>query len=334
MLEELEILARMALAVVVAILATIGRRLFRGPLVASWSWSTEFTVVSLRAGISAALADPDVAALRRLEGRMDPRLPRPLRRTVAVERIALGGRPAERLTRTGSAARAGDVLYFHGGGYVGGSPASHRRFVASLVATTTARAWVPDYRLAPEHPYPGAVDDASAAYRSLLDMGVEPERLLLGGDSAGGGLSIALLLRLRREGVSLPAGAVLFSPYVDLAHTGSSPARNARTDYLPAFEPGRPNDTYLGDVDPRTPEASPLYGDLSGLPPLLIVAGDREAILDDSIRLFDRAIAHGVPATLHLGEDMPHVHPAVLPGHPASREALARVKSWVSGVLV
>lgn len=334
MLEELKIVFRMVLAIVFAIGAMVGRRLLRGPLVASWSWSTELTVVSLRAGITAALADPDVAALRRLEGRLDPQMPGPLRRTIAVERIKLGGRPAERLTRTDTAGGAGDLLYFHGGGYVGGSPASHRRFVASLVDLTQARAWVPDYRLAPEHPYPAAVDDASAAYGSLLDMGIEPGRLVIGGDSAGGGLAMALLLRLRREHMPLPAAAVVFSPYVDLAHTGSSPARNARTDYLPAFEPGKPNVTYLGDVDPRTPEASPLYGDLTGLPPLLIVAGDREAILDDSIRLFDRAIAHGVPATLHLGEDMPHVHPAVLPGHPASREALARVKSWVSGVLV
>jgi acetyl esterase/lipase len=333
MIGELKIVLRMAIAIVLAVLATIWRRIRRGPVVGSWSFSTEATVVMLRAGIDSALDTPDLASLRRVEARLDPPLPRALKQSVRVEQVTLGGRPTERVTRSSGTDPTLDVLYLHGGGYVGGSPASHRRFVATLVDATGVRAWVLDYRLAPEYPFPAAVDDAASAYRELLSGGIEPGRLIVGGDSAGGGLAVALLLRLRADGLSRPAGALLFSPYVDLAHTGGSPERNAATDYVPAMKPGRAHTEYLGDVDPRTPQASPLYGDLAGLPPLLIVSGDREAILDDSIRLHDRAVEHGVDSALHLGEDMPHVYPAVLPRHDASTIAIQRVAAWVGRVL-
>ena len=333
MIEELKLFLQIVVAVVLAVLGRIARRLVRGPVVASWSWNTELAVTSMRAGISAALTDPDVPALRRLEARIDPPLPKRLRRSVSVAETSLGGRPAECLTRKGDLDRSGDLLYFHGGGYVGGSPASHRRFVAALVRETRTRAWVPDYRLAPEHLFPAAVDDAYAAYGELLADGIEPQRLLLGGDSAGGGLAMALLLRIRSEGQPFPAGAMLFSPYVDLEHTGESVLRNAATDYVPAFDAGRANTEYLGDTDPRTPEASPLYGDLTGLPPLLVFAGDREMILDDSIRLVERAVELGVETSFHIGEDMPHVWPAVLPDEPASLLALGRVGDWTAEIL-
>ena len=329
----MKLFLRIIIAVVAALFGAVARRLVRGPVVASWSWNTELAVTSMRAGISVALTDPDVPALRRLEARLDPPLPKRLRRSVSVAKTNLGGRPAECLTRRGDLERAGDLLYFHGGGYVGGSPASHRRFVAALVWQTRTRAWVPDYRLAPEHRFPAAVDDAYAAYGALLDDGIDPQRLLLGGDSAGGGLAMALLLRIRSEGEPLPAGAMLFSPYVDLEHTGESAARNAATDYVPFLHAGRANTEYLGDADPRTPEASPLYGDLAGLPPLLVFAGDREMILDDSIRLVERAVDSGVETSFHIGEDMPHVWPAVLPEEPASLLALGRVGDWTADIL-
>lgn len=332
MIGELKIVVRMAFAILLAVLATMWRRIRRRPAVASWSLTTEATVVALRSGIDSALGTPDLASLRRVEARLDPPLPRAVRRMVRVDRVTLGGRPAERITASPDSGPTFDLLYLHGGGYVGGSPASHRRFVATLADTIGLRAWVLDYRLAPEHPFPAAVDDAASAYRELLAGGIEPERLLVGGDSAGGGLAVALMLRARAVALPLPAGALLFSPYVDLAHTGRSPQRNAATDYVPAMERGRAHFEYLGDADPRTPEASPLYGDLRGLPPLLIVSGDREAILDDSIRLHDRAVEHGVASTLHLGEDMPHVYPAVLPGHVASAVAIQLVASWVGRV--
>ncbi len=329
----IKLFLRIIFAVVAALLGAVARRLVRGPLVASWSWNTELAVTSMRAGISVGLTDPDVPALRRLEARLDPPLPKRLRRSVSVAKTNLGGRPAECLTRRGDLERAGDLLYFHGGGYVGGSPASHRRFVAALVWQTRTRAWVPDYRLAPEHRFPAAVDDAYAAYGALLDDGIDPQRLLLGGDSAGGGLAMALLLRIRSEGKPLPAGAMLFSPYVDLEHTGESASRNAATDYVPFLHAGRPNREYLGETDPRTPEASPLYGDLAGLPPLLVFAGDREMILDDSIRLVERAVDSGVETSFHIGEDMPPVWPAVLPEEPASLLALGRVGDWTADIL-
>jgi acetyl esterase/lipase len=333
LIAEHKLLFRIVVAVLVAVLGRIVRRLVRGPIVVTWSWNTELTVASMRAGIDTALRDPDVAALRRLEARIDPPLPKRLRRSVRFTPTTLGGRPVECLTRRGNLDRAGELLYFHGGGYVGGSPATHRRFVAALVQETRTRAWVPDYRLAPEHPFPAAVDDAQAAYEALLRDGIDPQRVLLGGDSAGGGLAMALLLRIRSTGGPLPAGAVLFSPYIDLEHTGESPVRNEATDYLPPIERGRANTTYLGNADPRTPEASPLYGNLTGFPPLLVFAGDREAILDDATRFVRRALECDVSAVLHIGEDMPHVWPAVLPDQAASLLALGRVADWTASIL-
>jgi len=333
MIGELKIVVKMAVAILLALLSMIWRRIRRGAAVASWSFSTEATVVTLRAGINSALGTPDLVSLRRVEARLDPPLPRALQRSVGVHQVTLGGLPGEQLVGSAVDDPTLDLLYLHGGGYVGGSPASHRRFVATLVDAIGARAWVLDYRLAPEHRFPAAVDDAASAYRALLAGGIEPGRLIVGGDSAGGGLAVALMLRIRADSLPLPAGALLFSPYVDLAHTGRSPQRNAATDYVPPMERGRPHVEYLGDVDPRTPEASPLYGDLAGLPPLLVVSGDREAILDDSIRLRDRAVDDGVEATLHLGEDMPHVYPAVLPRHDASVIAIQQVAAWVGAVL-
>jgi acetyl esterase/lipase len=171
------------------------------------------------------------------------------------------------------------------------------------------------------------------AYTSLLDRGVSPAHLVLAGDSAGGGLAAALLLRLRDEGSPLPAAAVLFSPYTDLAHTSESIITNASTDYLPLGEI-RPNTEYLGAHDAKDPYASPVYGEFDGIPPLLVFAGGREMILDDSVRLVERARAYGCEATLHLAPDMYHVWPALLPGHPETMVAEAKTAAFVSQYVV
>jgi acetyl esterase/lipase len=330
---ELKIVFAVVFAVVSALFIRFWRRLLRGPAVASWSWAVELTVVAMRAGINAVIGRSDLPALRRLGSRLDPPLLRGLRSLVDVEGVSLGGRPAERHTRRGELAARGDLLYLHGGGYAAGSPASHRNLVASLTWETGLRAWALAYRLAPEHPFPSAVDDAEAAYRELLDAGIDPNRLVIAGDSAGGGLAMALLLRLKSVGVPLPAGAFLFSPYVDLEHTGASLVANAETDYLPRVPPGDANDEYLAGADPRLPEASPLHGDLTDLPHLLILAGDREMIFDDGTRLVERARAAGVSADLHVGTDMPHVWPALFPYHPASKLAFARIADWVAATV-
>ena len=323
----------MGLAVLSALFRRVWRRLVRGPIVPSWSWAVELTVVAMRAGIVTTLGNRDLPSLRRLGARLDPPLLRRLRHLVSVEAVSLGGRPAERHARRHDLEHRGDLLYLHGGGYAAGSPASHRNLVASLTWETGLRGWVPAYRLAPEHPFPAAVDDAEAAYRDMLDSGIEPHRLVVGGDSAGGGLAMALLLRLKERGVPLPAGTLLFSPYVDLEHTGGSLVTNYPTDYLPWFPPGEVNRVYLDGADPRLPEASPLYGDLTGLPPLLILGGDKEMIFDDATRLLDAARRDGVDADLHVGRDMPHVWPALFPHHPATKLALAHLADWVTASL-
>jgi acetyl esterase/lipase len=217
------------------------------------------------------------------------------------------------------------LLYLHGGGYIGGSAATHRQFVSVLTWALGTRTFVPDYRLAPEHRFPAAVDDAVAVFE-----GLEAQHIVVAGDSAGGGLACALLLRLRDEGLDLPAGAILFSPYTDLEHTAPSIAANAATDYLPLGVPS-PNVAYLGDHDPKDPLASPIYGDFTGIPPLLVFAGSREMILDDATRLAERAASDGVSVTLHIEPDMMHVWPAILPGHPAATRAVAIAADFVRG---
>ena len=191
-----------------------------------------------------------------------------------------------------------------------------------------ARTFVPDYRLAPADPFPAAVDDALAAYTGLLEAGIDPNRLVLAGDSAGGGLAAALLLRLRDEDRPLPAGSVLFSPYTDLEHRGKSLVRNAPTDYLPLGE-ARPNLDYIGSADPRHPYVSPMYGDFSGIPPMLIFAGGKEMILDDSIRLAEAGQRDGVDVELIIEPDMFHVWPALIPNHPATGRAVAKAAEFV-----
>jgi epsilon-lactone hydrolase len=327
------LLTRVLSAVAGAVTIGAVRRLARGPLVPSWTWGAELRVVAIRALIRASRSGAVRPYARELEARFDPPVPRHLRGVLTVEPGNLGGRPGEWITRRASDGELTDlatILYLHGGAYIAGSPSSHRHFTSRLTWTTHARTYVPDYRLAPEHLFPAAVDDAEAVYRDLLDHGVDPGRLVLAGDSAGGGLACALLLRIRAAGMPAPAGAVLFSPYTDLEHSGPSIRSNAPTDYIPLDGDIEPNVDYLGDADPRDPFASPLHADLAGLPPLLVLAGGREMVLDDSIRLVDKARAAGVDVELHVEPDMFHVWPAVIPNAPASLRALAHVAEWVA----
>ncbi|MGH7398349.1 MAG: alpha/beta hydrolase [Candidatus Rokuibacteriota bacterium] len=206
------------------------------------------------------------------------------------------------------------VLYLHGGGYVIGSPRSHRHLAAAIARAAATDALLLDYRLAPEHPYPAAVDDATAAYRWLLDQGVAPERIVIAGDSAGGGLTVAALLALREARVPLPAGGVCISPWVDLTCSGESYRTKAEVD--PIVRRAGVEEmakAYLGTTPPRSPMASPLFADLRGLPPLLIHVGGDEILLDDAVQLAERARAAGVEATLEVYDRMIHVWHWFLP---------------------
>jgi epsilon-lactone hydrolase len=221
------------------------------------------------------------------------------------------------------------LLYLHGGAYTQGSVRSHRSFCGRLSVATETRVLALDYRLAPEHPHPAAVDDATTGYRWLLDEGFDPQRLVVAGDSAGGGLTAALLLALGAEGDPRPAGAVLLSPWVDLTLSGASMEERAAEDLI--CSPGslaRSAAWYAGGEDPAGPLISPLFGDLTGLPPLLVLVGTAEVLLDDSLRFAAAADAVGVDLTLVVEEGLLHVWP-LFPGVPESDAAVAQIGEWV-----
>ena len=248
---------------------------------------------------------------------------------VKVERVSAPAAPAEWL-RPPSAAPGRVVLYLHGGGYVIGSPRSHRHLAAAIAGAAGASALLLDYRLAPEHPFPAAVEDATSAYRWLLDQAIAPERIVIAGDSAGGGLTVATLLALREARVPLPAGGVCISPWVDLTCSGASYAAKAAADPIVrragVEEMAR---AYLGATPPRTPLASPLFADLRGLPPLLIHVGSDEVLLDDAVQLAERAKAGGVDATLEIYDRMIHVWHWFLPMLDEAQTAVEAIGRFV-----
>jgi acetyl esterase/lipase len=243
--------------------------------------------------------------------------------------VEAGGRPAEWVAAPGASAERA-LLYLHGGGYCIGSLNSHRQLAADLSRAAGLRVLLLDYRLAPEHPFPAAVDDAVAAYRFLLDGGLDRRRLAIAGDSAGGGLTAATLLALRDRDLPLPGAAALLSPWLDLTQSGESMESRAAADPMVQRDPlQKMADAYLNGADARTPLASPLFADLRHLPPLLIHVGTAETLLDDSRRFADRARAAGVDATLEVWEDMVHVWHAFAFVLPEARDANARIGEFL-----
>ncbi|WP_334186536.1 alpha/beta hydrolase fold domain-containing protein [Noviherbaspirillum sp.] len=234
----------------------------------------------------------------------------------------MGGVPGEWVEAAGGSGQA-TLLYLHGGGYFACSARSHRA-ITGFYARQGFKVFAPDYRLAPEHPFPAAIDDAESVYRALLESGVSPSGVVLSGDSAGGGLCLSLLLRLRSLGMPLPAGAALFSPLTDLAVTGESLARNdKRCAMFSGSRMGLAPSLYLGNTDPRDPLASPLYADLAGLPPILIHVGADEVLLDDSTRFAKQARDAGVPVELRIWPAVPHVWQLFHGFIPEGAESLA-----------
>jgi acetyl esterase/lipase len=226
---------------------------------------------------------------------------------IKSERVDAGGVDAEWVTAPG-AANDHAVLYLHGGGYVIGSVRTHRDLMGRISRAAKTRVLGLNYRLAPEHPFPAAVDDAIAAYRWLLAQGIDSRHIAVAGDSAGGGLTVATLVAIRDNQLPAPAAAVCMSPWVDLEGIGESMTTRAKADPVVAREGllGMAQ-AYLQGQNPRTPLAAPLYADLKGLPPMLIQVGDAETLLDDSKRLADRAKAAGVTVKLEVWPEMIHV---------------------------
>ncbi len=272
---------------------------------------TEPTIAEMRAGMEALALTAVIPA------------------DVSRETVSAGGVPAEWVIAAGAdAARV--ILYLHGGGYVVGSINTHRDLAARLSRAAAARVLLIDYRLAPEYPHPAAVDDATAAYRWLLAHGAQPSRVVIAGDSAGGGLTVATLVALRDAGQPLPAAGVCLSPWVDLEGLGDSMTTKAAVDPMVQREGlQKMAAAYLAGQDPRTPLAAPLYANLSGLPPLLIQVGTAEALLDDSSRLAERARKAGVHVTFEPWEDMIHVWQAFASMLPEGREAIERIGEFI-----
>jgi monoterpene epsilon-lactone hydrolase len=221
------------------------------------------------------------------------------------------------------------IFYTHGGGYVSGSCADHRMHVAKFVKDTGVTALLYEYRLAPEHPFPAAVEDTLTAYRWLLATGVQPASIQIVGESAGGGLCLAALLALRDEGLPLPAAGVALSPWTDLNCTGASYRRNAKADI--SFEGSWTvwGKYYAGEANRENPWMSPLYGDLRGLPPILIVVGTAEILLDDAVSFARKAKEAGVPVTLRIWDGMVHCFPLFSPPFPEATQAWTEVCAYI-----
>jgi acetyl esterase/lipase len=291
------------------------RRLFRGPRVKGWGWGLEMLAATLRhetrrqapmvpARVRAHMLDAPVP--RSVQGKLE--------RTTGV----IGDVPVEVLTPHGWQVGGPTVLYLHGGGYVICTPGTHRDLTSRIAVASRARLVVADYRLAPEHPYPAALDDADAVWRALS---TEPGPMAVAGDSAGGGLCLGLMLRLREARQPLPLAGALISPWVDLTLSQASIEAHVH-DYLDKDALERFAAHYLQGVDPRTPEVSPMLADLTGLPPLLVLTGDAEVFYDEDVRFAAAAESAGVDVTLHVGQGMVHAWPAFAAVLPQGREAL------------
>lgn len=252
-------------------------------------------------------------------------------REVVCQPVSADGVPAEWIDSPETIdTRA--ILYLHGGGYNLGSVHTHHALAARIGRACRARVLTIAYRLAPEHLFPAALDDAMRAYCWLLAEGVQPDQLALAGDSAGGGLAIATLVSLRYHGEPMPAAAVCLSPWVDLELTGHSLTANAAADPVltrAALHAWAKN--YLGGKNPRTPLASPLYADLHGLPPLLLQVGAEEILYDDAVRLAERALAAGVQVELEVSKNMFHGWHLFASKLPEAQQAITHVAKFIEG---
>ncbi len=286
------------------------------------SWQSKILDPLLRLQVKRKLIKaPDPAGVRKAFG-----APIPAPRGPSYTQGVVGAVAGE-WVRSGGVA-AGTVLYLHGGGYMACSPKTHRP-ITGAYANRGLEVFAADYHLAPEHPFPAAVDDALAAYKGLLDSGVAPGRLSVSGDSAGGGLALATLLAVKAAGLPMPSSAVVFSPWTDLAITGETVRTNLQRDAMLAGTLLKDGAAfYLNGADAKNPLASPLYGDLAGLPPVLIHVGEAEVLRDDSTRFAARATEAGVAVSLKIWDGMPHVWQLFQFMLPEARAAMDEAASF------
>ena len=302
------------------------RRLTRGPLRKGWPFGFEVFADWLRrtAVDIELLPTTEQGAAWENVG-----VPNPVLKKVRFEQVSARGVPAYWVTPVDGPAPERTLLYLHGGYYSSNSVNNVRELLARLCLAASARALALDYRLAPAHPFPAAVEDALTGWRWLRSTGALPSTVVPMGDSAGGGLTAALLLSLRDSGETLPPAAVLLCPWVDLAAEGGSLVENAAYDYLRPDAVPRRAKLYLGDTDAKNALASPAYADLRGLPPMLVQVGSAEMFYDQVVRFAERARAAGVDVALDVGADMIHVWQLLAAFFRQSREAIARVGAFV-----
>ena len=291
----------------------------------SWQ-STFFTRFSRMAKPHAADASTDIAELRRQYTYLSDRFGA-VPRDAVFEPAALGPVKGEWVrTETSSTRRL--ILYFHGGGYIAGSPETHRALVAKLAHAAEASAFSTAYRLAPEYAFPAAVRDGIDAYRHLLERGVSPQSIVLGGNGSGGGLAFSVLLAIRNAGLTMPAACVAMSPWADLSLSGWSVLQNAKTDTAQSWEllfvSAR---HYLKRANPSDPYASPVFASFKDFPPIMVHAGSLEMLKDDASRLGDRAADAGVPVSVEIYDGMQHVFQAN--PVPEARISLQRLGQFI-----
>lgn len=248
----------------------------------------------------------------------------------------LGGVPAI-WTYPKNCDRAKVLLFYHGGGFAGGSSSSHRKLAGHLAKALGVSAVLLDYRRAPESPYPAQLEDAVSAYKALLASGIKHSDICTVGDSAGGNLAVASVLKFRELGLELPRGVIAFSPWLDMEMEtpGNTLDTNAEKDALASRQIlTHMRDMFLGGPGPnsRNPLANPLYGDFKGFPPLYINAGGDEALLDDAVRLHDRARKAGVKTELTVAEGMQHVYPLLAGRAREADEEIQRIAAWYRGL--
>lgn len=252
-------------------------------------------------------------------------------RHVKVRKDELAGLPAEWYRPT----RAVDgkvLLYLHGGAYVMGSCDSHRKLVTHIARAARVEAVLPEYRLAPEHKFPAALDDCVAAYRALLDKGFGGDDIIIGGDSAGGGLTAATLLQIRHQGLPMPRAAVMLSPFLDMSASGESATTRAEVD--PWFDPGQIKvvvDYYCPDEDIRNPLLSPVFANVAGLPPTLIHVGDDEILLSDATRFAKKLEDAGIDVELEVFLELWHVFQLFVGKMPESRAGIRKIGAYIKG---
>jgi len=330
-------LVRIGAGVAAGVGSTLVRRATQGPLVPGWTVADQVMQAAVRSMMGVVATSLDAATVNGVERVIDTATrvmwpPPGYRNSLRVVTETSYPVHGDWIRPQGYTMR-GVVLYLHGGGYLGGSPWTHRAATSKLAMRTSTGVFVPEYRLAPEHPFPAALDDAVACYAELIARGIPPRYIVVAGDSAGGGLAAALGVALVQRGLPQPAGYALLSPEVDLTLSGASITDNAATDILP---PAIPTAGYVGDADPTNPLVSALFAPdevLGQLAPMLIQIGGREMLRDSQRQFATKVAGTGVPVWLHEEPDMFHVWPILLTRRTESKQVGSRLCAFVEQLL-